>query len=270
VSAGSTKIYPSGASLIKRYEDALSRAVLLMRRENPRLVGIQVHGSVARGEPGPFSDIDLLGIYETGKKPVQFSYFDGDIYVGMGFLPVSRLKKEFKDTESFYWARGSAENTRILYDPKGTLRKLVRQWKRAKLSNKLVESSLWDEYHNIVEYSGKLRNGWLKHDDYLTRYAASVIAKHAEAAIIILNDISIISENYLWHQVLGAKHKPKHLAVDYPLARGLRTGNMSKIYSSCLRLSGETLRLLRDQYGKRARHRKFRQLLAEPLDKHGL
>src|SRR6058998_421277 len=119
---------------MKRYDDAVGHAVSLVRREFPNLVGIQVHGSVARGNPGPFSDIDLLGVYNHGKKPHDFSYFDRGIYVGVGFLRVAALRKEFSDAKSFFWARGSAENTRILYDPKGVLKRLVVRWKGAEPS----------------------------------------------------------------------------------------------------------------------------------------
>src|SRR6058998_511875 len=66
----------------------------------------------------------------------------------------------------------------------------------------LIENLLWEAYHNIVEYSGKLRNGWICRDEYLTRYSASIIAVHVERALVALNDISIVSENYLWHQIL--------------------------------------------------------------------
>jgi len=230
-----------------------------VKKEHPRLVGIQVHGSVARGEPGPFSDIDLLGVYDHGKKPHDFSYFDRGIYVGVGFLTVSALRKKFSDAKSFFWGRGSADNTRILYDPKGVLKRLVVRWKGAKPSRGLIENSLWEAYHNIVEYSGKLRNGWVGHDEYLTRYSASIIAVHVERALVALNDISIISENYLWHQILRAKKKPQHLRIDYPLARGLQgSQDLLRIFRAALRLCKETLRLVKTEYVRNARNKQFR------------
>ncbi len=256
---------------MKRYDEAVGRAVSLVKREFPNLVGIQVHGSVARGEPGPFSDIDLLCVYSQHRKPSDFSYFDGDIYVGVGFLPISALEKEFTDPKSFFWARGSADSTRILYDPKGVLKGLVARWKGAKPSSRVIEDSLWEAYHNILEYSGKLRNGRVSHSEYLTRYSASIIAVHVERALIALNNISIISENYLWHQILRAKKKPQHLSIDYPLARGLKgTQDSSRVFRAALRLCMETLRLIRAESVRIARNRKFRELLDEDLQSHGL
>jgi predicted nucleotidyltransferase len=245
--------------------------VALVRREYPNVIGVMVHGSVARGEPGPFSDIDLVAVTSRGRKPSEFSYFDGDIYVGVGFLRVKELEREFGDPQAFFWARGSAKATKVLSDPEGILKRILTRWRLAKPSQQILEKSLWDTYHNIIEYSGKLRNGWRNRDEYMTRYAAQVIAQHVERAVIALNDISIISENYLWHQVLKVKKRPSHLGIDYPIARGVRaTKETAKIYRSTMRLCSETLRLIGGELREKAKHKRFRALLAEPLEKHGL
>ena len=253
------------------FDEATRRAVALVRREHPNVIGVMVHGSVARGKPGPFSDIDLVAVTRWGRKPSEFSYFEGDIYVGVGFLRVTELEREFSDPKAFFWARGSAKASRVLYDPKGILKRILARWRLAKLSQQILEKSLWDMYHNIIEYSGKLRNGWRNRDEYMTRYAAQVIAQHVERAIIAVNNISIISENYAWLQVLKARKRPSHLGIDYPIARGIRgTKETSKIYRSTMRLCGETLRLIRKDLRKKAKHKRFLTLLAEPLEKHGL
>jgi predicted nucleotidyltransferase len=262
---------PSRNELKRLYDEAASRAAFLVRREYPQLAGILVHGSVARGEPGPFSDIDMLAVTNQNRKPPEFSYFDGDIYVGVGFMSVAELEKEFADPEAFFWARGSAKSTRILYDPKGILRRIMLRWKKAKPTNQILEKSLWDDYHNIIEYSGKLRNGWLKRDEYLTRYSARVIAQHVQRAIIALNDLSIKSENYVWHQVLNAGKRPKHLGTDYPLALGIEgTRDDRLVYRAAMRLCRETLRLVRVEFGQKAKQQRFRTLLSESLKRHGL
>lgn len=257
--------------LRRRYNEAARVAASCVKREHPSLVGILVHGSVARGKPGPFSDIDILAVTYSKRKPSEFSYFDGEIYVGVGFLSIAELEKEFTDPKAFFWARGSAKATRILYDPKGILRRIMLRWKKARPSYQLMEKSLWDEYHNMIEYSGKLRNGWLNGDEFLTRYAARVIAQHVGRAVIALNDLSIISENYLWHQILSARKRPKHLRVDYPLAFGIKgTRDTQMVYRSAMRLCGETLHLVRAEFEKKAKHVRFRALLAVPLENHGL
>jgi hypothetical protein len=186
-------------------------------------------------------------------------------------MRVSDLEAEFKDPKAFFWALGSARDTRILYDPNNVLRRILVRWKSAKPSQRLQESILWDAYHNLIEYSGKLRNGWTNHDNYLTRYSARIIAQDAGRAIVSLNELPIVSENYVWHQILNAKRRPRHLRVDYLLAIGLEgTEDTAKVYQAGLRLSQETLRFIKENFEARAKHSRFQALLREPLSSHGL
>jgi len=259
------------SELKRLFDETAKRAASFVKREYPSVIGVLVHGSVARGEPGPFSDIDMLAVINSGKKPSDFSYFDGDIHVGIGFLKIAELEKEFTHPKAFFWARGSALATKVMYDPKGIIRKILLRWKGAKPPHKVLEKSLWDTYYYMIEYSGKMRNGWRKQDDYMTRHSARIIAHCVERALIVLNDISVISENYVWHQVLKAGKRPRHVRTDYPIALGIQgTSETSKVYRSASRLCKETLRLIRDEFGWRAKHIRFRELLAEPLEKHGL
>src|SRR5207249_6419741 len=138
---------PSSAGFTQRelnrlFDETTRRAVVLVRRDYPNVVGVLVHGSVARGEPGPFSDIDLVAVTSRGKKPSEFSYFDGDIYVGVGFLRVAELESEFRDPKAFFWARGSAKATRVLYDPRRILKRILARWRLAKPSRQMLEKSL--------------------------------------------------------------------------------------------------------------------------------
>src|SRR5207249_3876837 len=133
----------SQRQLNRLFDEATHRAVVLVKRDYPNVVGVLVHGSVARGEPGPFSDIDLVAVTSRGKKPSEFSYFNGAIYVGVGFLRVAELEREFSDPKTFFWARGSAKSTRVLYDPRGILKRILARWRSAKPSQQILEKSLW-------------------------------------------------------------------------------------------------------------------------------
>ena len=257
--------------LSRKYDRLARLASLALRRRYPHLAGVLIQGSVARGEPGPFSDIDLIGVIRHGKKPSDFNYYDNDVYVAVAFQTVADLKKEFKDPRQFFWARGSAKtSTRILYDPIGVLRRIMRMGSDSNPSRQILERTLWHDYRSIIEYSGKLRNGWVRRDPYQMRYAARVIAQHVEYSVVALNDISIISENNVWKQVLKAKRKPKHFGTDYPLALGIKgTADDGRVYRAAMRLCKETLRIVRE-FVIEAKHEKFRALLTEPLERHGL
>src|SRR5437763_16998357 len=94
---------PSQSQLRRCYDEAANRAASFARREYPHLAGLLVHGSGARWEPGPFSDIDMLGVTNRKKKPAGLSYFDADIYVRVGFVAVAALEKQCTATRAFWW-----------------------------------------------------------------------------------------------------------------------------------------------------------------------
>src|SRR5947209_20164771 len=93
------------------FDEATRRAVALVRREHPNVIGVMVHGSVARGEPGPFSDIDLVAVTGRGRKPSEFSYYEGENYVGVEFLQVRDLAREISDRKQIFWPVGSEMTT---------------------------------------------------------------------------------------------------------------------------------------------------------------
>jgi hypothetical protein len=189
----------------------------------------------------------------------------------LDFLELLNWKRSSWIRRPSFGRRGSALATKILYDPKRIIRRILTHWRSAKPPYQVLEKSLWDAYYYLIEYSGKMRNGWRKQDDYMTRHSARIIAQCVERALIVLNDLSIISENYAWHQVMKVDKKPRHLRTDYPLALGIEgTRDTSKVYRSGLRLCKETLRLIKEEFEAKAKHKRFRELLAEPLEKHGL
>ena len=220
----------------KHFDLIARRAAKQVRKSYPRTLAIAVDGSVGRGQPGPHSDIDTFVLVKPGKKPEPFSYFDRGCYVGVGFETAG--KKAHKDPMDFYWARGGAFSARILYDPKGVLKRRIGSLRRSQPTTRMIENALWEAYHNIIEYAGKLRNGRVSGDEYLIRYAARIIAGRAEEAVIVLNNLSPGSENVVWHQVMAARKKPKHFRVDYPLAGGIRgSERVDQVFSSALRLA---------------------------------
>ncbi len=84
--------------------------------------------------------------------------------------------------------------------------------------------------------------------------------------MIALNDISLISENRVWLQVLRARKKPEHFRVDYPVSMGLKgTSRTSAVFRSGLRLARETLELVRREFGEKAKHSRFKALLKEQI-----
>ncbi len=253
--------------LRNHFDTVTRRAVKRVLRICHRVVGIAVDGSVGRASPMPYSDIDIFVLVRGDKPPDQIHYIDHGCYVSVGF---STLKREKQRGIDFFWSRGGAKSSRILYDPAGILGKRIEERRLAKPSPSTVDEALFESYSNIIEYAGKLRNGWLSSNGYLVRYAARIIAWRSEEVVMALNNLSPITENIIWNLVMKAKRKPAHFRSDYPVARGYETAVTRRVFESGLRLAKESLRLVKDEYAGKTRSKNFRSLLGEPLDEIGL
>lgn len=259
----------SREDLRKHFDAVARRAAQRIQAQYPRTLAIGVDGSVGRGWPMPYSDVDIYVIMPPGRRPAPIYYFDDGCYVGIGFNILHKDKSP--SGIDFFWARGSPLTTRILYDPKDILKRHIKFRRSSRPSRGTIESILFDSYSNIIEYSGKLRNGWHAHDEYLTRYAARIIAERSQNAVMALNQISPMSENIVWHLAMKAKKKPIHFKADYPVALGIKgTGRTHEVFVSALRLARESLRLIRKESSGTLTKRNFRTLLSQPLETLGL
>ncbi|HZY94249.1 MAG TPA: nucleotidyltransferase domain-containing protein [Candidatus Bathyarchaeia archaeon] len=254
--------------LRQHFENVVKRASEGILKHHPNVLGIAVDGSVGRGDPSPYSDVDMFALVRGGRRPSPVYYLDEGVYVAIGFLPV----KDKKEPAVFLlWAKGGAKSVRILYDPKRFLKRLISKRRHAKPGKDSIEQSLLEAYTNLIEYAGKLRNGWLASDNYLTRYAARIIATRSEEVVMVLNNISPITENYLWDLLMKARIRPAHFNTDYPLSIGLRgTSETERVFKSALRLARESIGLVKNRFSGKSKNKSFSGLLKQPLNQIGL
>lgn len=224
------------AMLKQSFELAIRRAKSKILKRYRNILSIILSGSVSRGQQLPDSDVDVLAIIRDSHIPKPIVYYDRQILVGIFFVSLKRFQEWDKDPKEFFWARGEALTGKILHDPSGIVQKTLRKRRTLKPPRRITDEIIYDSCFNILEYLGKLRNGSLVGDEYLTRYAARVVAQYAEKILVALNDISPVSENKIWHQVMKARIKPSHLIPDYPIALG-NQGN--KTNTASLSLSSE-------------------------------
>jgi len=254
----------------RRFSRATRRAADLIVSQYPRTLGVVVNGSVGRGEPLPYSDVDIMVVTKGGRTPGWFSYFDGGIHIAIGFETLREFKAPMGGRE-FFWIRGGARSAKVLHDPHGILDKVIHEKRMAKATPRVVENIAWHAYRDIIEYVGKLRNGWLLGDEYLTRYAARIVAERAQEVVLALNDISPPSENAVWHQVLKARKRPQHFTMDYPISLGIKGKTSTRrVFMSAMRLAGETAELIRSRFSVIAKNKRFMALMKVSLKDSGL
>ncbi len=254
--------------LRQHFENVAKRAAEQILKHHPNVLAIAVDGSVGRRDPFPYSDIDVFALVKKGRRPGPIYYLDEGCYVAIGFLPVKQKRETAVD---FLWARGGARSVRILYDPKGFLKRLISKRRQAKPGIDIVERSLLEAYTNLIEYAGKLRNGWLASNNYLTRYAARIIASRSEEVVLVLNNISPITENVLWDLLMKARIRPAHFNTDYPVSIGLKgTSDTERVFKSALRLARESIGLVKNRFSGKSKNKSFSELLKQPLHQIGL
>lgn len=95
----------------------------LKKRKN--VLGIFLAGSYARNEQHDFSDIDLYVIVE---KPVKKELVDPWETLHTIFLTLGQLKKRFRQMD-WIFSRSLVLNGKILYDPKGLIKKVRKEIK---------------------------------------------------------------------------------------------------------------------------------------------
>jgi len=244
--------------LKRRFVRAARRAADLVVSRYPRALGVVVTGSVGRGEPLPYSDVDIMVVTKGGRTPGWFSYFDGGIHIAIGFVTLREFKAPIGNRREFFWIRGGARSAKVLYDPHEILDRVIHEKRMAKATPRVVENIAWHAYRDIIEYVGKLRNGWLLGDEYLTRYAARVVAERAQEVVLALNDISPPSENAVWHQVMKARKRPRNFTLDYPVSLGIKSETSTRrVFLSALRLARETVDLIKREFSGIGKNERF-------------
>src|SRR3972149_4479535 len=192
--------------LRKHFDTVARRAARRVLAQYPNTLAIGVDGSVGRGRPLPYSDVDIFVIMPPGRRPAPVSYFESGCLVGVGFNTFNKKGKVGLSTSAkgidFFWARGGSLTSKILYDRKGILKRHLKFRRSSGPPGSTVEDILCDSYYNTIEYAGKLRNGWHVRAEYPTKHAARIIAERSPNAWVGLDQLSPPSENKVWHLVM--------------------------------------------------------------------
>jgi predicted nucleotidyltransferase len=240
----------SDAKLKMRFKTILQRANSRILKENPSVLGIILDGSVGRGDMGPYSDVDIIVLTKPKSNLRKLFYFDDGVQVDVWFMGIDSYDKKPKGNNAYY-ARGSQYN-KILFDKNGSVKKMLARRASLKPSKEDIDEMLECSCRNLLEYAGKAKNGNLSRNWRLVRYSARMIAEASQNPILISNDIRMISENLLWNQLIAAKKRPEHFAIDYPVCFGLEgVTDTGKVYKSAMRLAKESLLFVELEFGNR-------------------
>jgi len=225
-------------SFIKEY-------VLSSRKD---CIAIVVFGSAARGDVGPFSDIDVAVILPNlGEGVKRVSELFHDVVINISFYDLSQFIESFgaRDPWEVMWKsiliQGS--NVKVLYDPSNC-------WKNISMACLVEEET--DFKSEIVKsfwpgcliHLGKMINAALENDLLYILESGGILARSISYIILTINQIPPISNRYLMLQTTDCKIKPMHFSEDFKILYGITTKDLWFIASSGIRICMETQKIL--------------------------
>jgi hypothetical protein len=170
-------------------EQFIAEWIERLRAEIPGVVAIVLKGSHARGDAGPWSDVDFDVL--TFNEDVEHEYLTWIVQDGSGRLvhvsvAVERLDdwvRGFREAASWSFGLPSREITKLVW--------LGRPSLRAELDRPFRDHPAGDpELEDFFEALGKARNAHLRDDELALRLAARTVAELCPTVLVALNEPS--------------------------------------------------------------------------------
>lgn len=164
----------------------LSTWVERLRSEIPDTVAILVKGSVARGEAGPFSDLDLDVLVGIGPREEYLAWIeelDGrPVHVSVAVQCLPDWLHDAAEPVSWAYGLPARETTRLAWACDEAIHeRLDHPWREHPPAE--------PELEDTIDALGKVRNASLAGDDLGVRQAAMSIARWIPSLLIPLNPL---------------------------------------------------------------------------------
>ncbi len=233
----------------------------------PHVTAIFVRGSAARGEPGPYSDLDMILIlnrrqvspddkHHSLTVPTHTRFFNGCLVTAEEMTRKSFQEDHLsKRDERFFWKIRALRESRILYDPTNLVKETVRKMNKNRRDPVAQAYVIGYYFNEVLEFVGKLRNALIARDAALAIYSARQVSWAAGEIIIALNRITPKSDNTFVREVLGVRLKPDSFKRDFleGLGYGPRASNPSVVGKAAQNLASGIYLLLRRTFFAKAR-----------------
>jgi hypothetical protein len=157
--------------------------VARLRAEEPGALAVLVQGSFARGDPGPFSDVDLRVVTAGPPRRRDRAYLEEEagrlVHYSVGSRPLAELIQATTDAEIWPWLVAHYAAVTPLWDPGDAIGLLRRAVEANRPPPRPYLDGLLLELEAMVEEVAKLRNAEVAGDYVLAARAAWEAADHA-------------------------------------------------------------------------------------------
>lgn len=165
-------------------QQLISQWVKRLRCEIPDSVAILVKGSVARGEAGPFSDLDLDVLTSSAPRDEYLAWIEDHagrpVHVSVAVQLLADWLGDAHDPVSWSYGLPARETTQLAWARDDRHREMLdRPWREHPPAE--------PELEDTIDALGKVRNTFLAGDDLGVRQAAMSIAGWMPSLLIPLN-----------------------------------------------------------------------------------
>jgi len=186
----------------RRLAEELAAKIARSRKD---VVAVVLFGSVARGDDGPDSDVEMAALVRRGGREAQ-RFVLGGVLFNVYWLSAAASRHHMLDPDGDAAKHGFLEGT-PLYDPHGWFVHLKRDVEN--LPTSYYRRSAEDALHHMYEYVCKARNARRRGDDANVVYATRVVGYFARVLAALLNGRHYASENTMTDEWGGFADLPK-------------------------------------------------------------
>lgn len=183
----------------KRLATAKKIANRLVKLHGDKIAAIFLYGSAARGDCGPYSNVELLVLTKAPMWIKENHLIVDDVLYAIYCDTLEEAFKHLKQANQDLAIHPNVYlQAQALYDPENTLNKLREAVQ--KLSDEQHQEAARRSLHTLYEYYGKLRNACVRKDLINAIYALDVMLEHAAFLVALINRERFRTENNYYTQ----------------------------------------------------------------------
>jgi predicted nucleotidyltransferase len=217
-----------------------------LRRDIPNVAAILLKGSHARGEAGPFSDVDIDVLVDREPFEDYLAWFedadDGRLrHISAAVQDIGGWMAETREPVEWAYGLPAAETTRLLWARDDFLRRQLDLPARKHPPEP-------PELEDFVEAWGKIRNAMHADDDRGLRLAAQSLARYCVQNLRLLNPpVRPSHRREAIRMILAFNVAPECYREDLAMCLGLSgdATTMTDIFLAARRLTFGTIALMR-------------------------
>lgn len=194
------------------------------------MVGMLLLGSHARGEPTPYSDVDLVRLASTPPETERDRYtlVDRQGYlISLSTTTVADKRAELARPETAIWAVPGLRQARVLLDRDGSVEALLGAARAFEWAALQPAADAYASYEvmGFAEEVHKVLGALLRGDEWMCAYATLGLIIGMPRAVAVQRGLLIQSDNTYQRQVVEAVGHDSAWASAFCLAAGLRPGS---------------------------------------------